>query len=92
MEGPRTSRVGFGEEWADEFRLRRGRPIGEQYVYLFADGVYLKAGLERENTAVLVVLGSERTATRSCWRCSRGIKRAHPRFRSKAYTRGCWRR
>ncbi|MHB1527444.1 MAG: transposase [Candidatus Dormibacteria bacterium] len=43
------------EEWADEFRLWRGRPIRERYV--FADGVYLKAGLERENTAVLVVLG-----------------------------------
>ena len=52
-----SSIVRLKEEWADEFRLWRGRPIRERYVYLFADGVYLKAGLERENTAVLVVLG-----------------------------------
>jgi putative transposase len=52
-----SSIVRLKEEWADEFRLWRGRPIRECYVYLFADGVYLKAGLEQENTAVLVVLG-----------------------------------
>ena len=52
-----SSIVRLKDEWADEFRLWRGRPIRERYVYLFADGVYLKAGLEKENTAVLVVLG-----------------------------------
>lgn len=51
-----SSIVRLKEEWADEFRLWRGRPIRERYVYLFANGVHLKAGLERENTAVLVVL------------------------------------
>jgi putative transposase len=45
------------QEWADEYRLWRGRPITERYAYLFADGLYLKAGLEKEKTAVLVVLG-----------------------------------
>ena len=52
-----SSIVRLKDEWADEFRLWRGRPIRERYVYLFADGVYLKAGLEKEHTAVLVVLG-----------------------------------
>ena len=45
------------QEWEDEYRLWRSRPITERYVYLFADGLYLKAGLEKEKTAVLVVLG-----------------------------------
>ena len=45
------------QAWADEYRLWRCRPITERYVYLFADGLYLKAGLEKEKTAVLVVLG-----------------------------------
>jgi transposase-like protein len=45
------------QEWEDEYRLWRGRPITERYVYIFADGLYLKAGLEKEKTAVLVVLG-----------------------------------
>ena len=45
------------QEWADEYRLWRGRPITERYVYLFADGLYLKAGLGKEKTAVLIVVG-----------------------------------
>jgi transposase-like protein len=45
------------QEWEDEYRLWRGRPLSERYVYVFADGLYLKAGQEREKTAVLVVIG-----------------------------------
>ena len=41
----------------DKYRLWRCRPLGERYVYVFADGLYLKAGQEREKTAVLVVIG-----------------------------------
>jgi transposase-like protein len=45
------------QEWEDEYRLWRGRPLTERYVYLFADGLYLKAGQEREKTAVLIIIG-----------------------------------
>lgn len=45
------------QEWEDEYRLWRGRPITERYVYLFADGLYLKAGLGKEKTALLIVIG-----------------------------------
>ena len=45
------------QEWADEYRLWRCRPLQERYVYLFADGLYLKAGLEKEKTALLVIVG-----------------------------------
>lgn len=45
------------EEWEMEYRAWRDRPISKRYVYLCADGVYLKAGLEREKTALLVVIG-----------------------------------
>ncbi len=44
-------------EWAEEYQSWRRRPLSGQYVYLFGDGLYLKAGLEREKTAVLVILG-----------------------------------
>lgn len=44
-------------EWEMEYRAWRERRLTERYVYMFADGIYLKAGLEREKTAVLVVLG-----------------------------------
>lgn len=45
------------QEWADEYQLWRCRPLSERYVYLFADGLYLKAGLESEKTAMLIVIG-----------------------------------
>jgi transposase-like protein len=45
------------QEWEDEYRLWRGRPLTERYVYVFADGLYLKAGLEKEKTAMLIVIG-----------------------------------
>lgn len=45
------------EEWEMEYRSWRERPLTERYAYLYADGVYLKAGLEREKAALLVVIG-----------------------------------
>jgi transposase-like protein len=45
------------EEWEAEFGAWRTRRLTERYVYIWADGIYLKAGLEREKTAVLVIIG-----------------------------------
>lgn len=45
------------EEWKLEYAAWRRRELRGRYSYLFCDGFYLKAGLEREKTAVLVVLG-----------------------------------
>jgi transposase-like protein len=52
-----SSIVRLKVDWEDEYRLWRSRPLTERYVYLIADGIYLKAGQEREKTAVLVILG-----------------------------------
>ncbi len=52
-----TSILRLKQEWDDEYRLWRGRPLTERYVYIFADGLYLKAGLEKEKTAMLIVIG-----------------------------------
>src|SRR5438552_5467812 len=40
------------EEWEMEYRAWRERRLTDRYVYIWADGVYLKAGLEREKTAL----------------------------------------
>jgi len=45
------------EEWKQEFLIWRRRPLKKRYPYLWVDGFYVKAGVEREKTAVLVVLG-----------------------------------
>jgi transposase-like protein len=44
-------------EWQQEYVNWKKRLLRGRYVYLFADGFYLKAGDERDTTAVLVVLG-----------------------------------
>lgn len=44
-------------KWADEYALWNQRSLeGLEVVYLWADGVYVKAGLEKEKAALLVVL------------------------------------
>lgn len=45
------------EKWQGEWDAWATRPLDElEVVYLWVDGVYVKAGLEREKAAVLVVL------------------------------------
>lgn len=45
------------QEWQSEYESWKRRPLSGRYVYIFADGLYLKAGREREKTAVLTILG-----------------------------------
>jgi putative transposase len=52
-----SSIVRLKEEWQQEYETWKKRPLRGRYVYLFADGLYLKAGSEQDKTAVLVVLG-----------------------------------
>ena len=46
------------ERWLEEYRTWRQRPIEGELVYLWADGIYVKAGLEKEKAALLVVIGA----------------------------------
>jgi len=46
------------EQWQGELREWKERSlVGLEVVYLWVDGVYVKAGLEKEKAALLVVLG-----------------------------------
>jgi len=46
------------ERWLEEYRSWRQQPIEGELVYLWADGIYVKAGLEKEKAALLVVIGA----------------------------------
>lgn len=47
------------QEWEQEYHVWRRRPLGdERFVYVWADGVYLGAGLEKENSCLLTLLGA----------------------------------
>jgi len=44
-------------DWQQEYEAWKTRALRGRYVYLYADGLYLKAGAEQDKTALLVVLG-----------------------------------
>jgi len=53
------------EKWRAEWEAWSGRDLsGLEAVYLWVDGVYVKAGLEKEKAAVLVVIGALRDGTK----------------------------
>ena len=53
-----TSITRLKGEWQVEFEAWRGRRLdGQRYLYLWVDGVYLRAGPEEEKTALLCVVG-----------------------------------
>ncbi len=55
-------------KWNDEIAQWRARPLDDlEVVYMWVDGVYVKAGLEREKTAVLVVSGGPGGSGRRSW-------------------------
>jgi transposase-like protein len=45
-------------EWQAEYETFRRRPLSGRYAYLWADGIYLGAGLEPERSCLLVVIGA----------------------------------
>ena len=46
------------ERWLDEYRAWRQCEIEGELVYVWADGIYVKAGLDKEKAALLVVVGA----------------------------------
>ncbi len=44
--------------WADDYAAWRERPITARYAYVYADGIYLGAGLEEEKSCLLVIIGA----------------------------------
>ncbi len=51
--------VKLKECWAEEYEAWCKRPLWEhQYAYVWADGIYLGVGMEKEKTALLCILGA----------------------------------
>jgi transposase-like protein len=57
--------VRLKEQWGEEYAAWRRRPLkGHRYAYVWADGIYLGAGQEREKTALLCVVGAREDGTK----------------------------
>jgi transposase-like protein len=52
------------EYWLEQFRAWQEEPIEDELVYVWADGIYVKAGLEKDKAAVLVVIGVSADGTK----------------------------
>ncbi|HJW20991.1 MAG TPA: IS256 family transposase, partial [Candidatus Limnocylindrales bacterium] len=52
------------DEWQAEYQAWRRRPLPARYAYLWADGVYLDAGLEPETSCLLVVVGARQDGSK----------------------------
>lgn len=61
-------------DWQQEYESWKKRPLRGRYVYLYADGFYLKAGAERDKTAVLVVLGVDDQGHKELLAMERGYR------------------
>ena len=47
------------QEWEQDYQVWRLRPLeDERFLYVWADGIYLGAGLEKENSCLLTLLGA----------------------------------
>lgn len=68
-DGAALSRAGLvqlTERWQRDYDAWRARALdGLELVYLWADGVYVKAGLEREKAALLVLIGALADGTKT---------------------------
>ena len=58
--------VRLKQRWESEYRSWCGRMLVEyRYAYIWADSVYLGAGVDREKTALLCVVGAREDTTDS---------------------------
>ena len=67
-DGAPLSKTSVGRlrgKWTAECEAWRRRPLGDrEFVYAWADGIYVKAGLERDKAALLVVIGAMSDGTK----------------------------
>lgn len=63
------------EDWQREYEdWKRSSFFGKYYAYIWIDGVYLKAGLEREKTALLCVIGVSEDGTKELLSIGEGYR------------------
>ena len=61
--------------WAEEFEAWNQRSLeGREVVYVWADGIYVKAGLERDKAALLVVIGAMSDGTKEVLALTSGYR------------------
>jgi hypothetical protein len=66
LSAPSIARLKAG--WQAEYELWKSRPVADlEVVYVWVDGIYVKAGLEKDKAAMLVVLAALRDVAVAVW-------------------------
>lgn len=77
-DGAALSRAGLvqlTERWQRDYEAWRARALDDlEVVYLWADGVYVKAGFEREKAALLVLIGALSDGTKVVLAVESGVR------------------
>ena len=85
-----NSMLRLKQEWAHEYQLWRARPLTDLYVYLFADGIYLKTGLEHEKTVLLVVIAVAADSRKELQAIEESYRESRESWAGAAFTAGTW--
>lgn len=71
----RSSLQRLRAKWEAEYEAwRRGDLHDRELVYLWADGLYVKAGLEKEKAALLILIGALRDGTKEVLAVEAGVR------------------
>lgn len=73
--------VRLKQQWEEEYRHWRARPLEEDYLYVWVDGVYPKAGPRQESMAVLVVVGLNRKGEKELLAIEEGFRESFQSWR-----------
>lgn len=76
-----ASIVRLKQEWEQEYKAWKERPLQADYLYVWTDGVYPKAGPKDENMAVLVVVGLNRKGEKEILAIEEGYRESEETWR-----------
>ena len=69
------------QQWQAEYEQWKKRPLDAEYLYIWADGVYPKAGPKDEQMAVLVVVGLNRRGQKELLAIEEGYRESFESWR-----------
>jgi putative transposase len=69
------------QQWESEYQAWKRRPLDREYLYVWADGVYPKAGPKDEQMAVLVVSGLNRKGEKELLAIEEGYRESEESWR-----------
>jgi len=69
-----TSILRMKKDWEEEYQLWKKRRLEKEYLYVWADGVYPKAGPKDDSMAVLVLVGVRRSGEKEILALEEGYR------------------